>query len=174
MPDNSGSSTTIQPLSADSFAELLQFERENRAYFAEWIADRGDDYFTDFARRNQALLEEQATGDSYFFLIRDAENRLVGRVNLVDVADHSATLGYRVAQAAAGLGHAGRAVSLACGFARDRGLHTITAMTSANNHGSRKVLERARFARVDLGPSTMLHNGSELELVHYSLALPSS
>ncbi|MFG1955235.1 hypothetical protein [Micromonospora sp. NPDC048830] len=41
---------------------LLRFERENRAYFARSVPDRGDAYFAGFAARHAALLAEQAAG----------------------------------------------------------------------------------------------------------------
>ena len=169
MPAKLEARTTIEPLSIGVLPELLAFERDNREYFAEWVPDRGDDYFTEFRTRNQSLLDEQSAGGSFFFVVRNEENRLIGRVNLVDVANGSASLGYRIAQDATGTGHAGRAVKLAIRFAHGRGLQTITAMTTHVNLGSRKVLERAGFREVAGGPASVLQNGVELETVHYSL-----
>lgn len=171
MPAGLEAKTTIEPLSTDALPDLLTFERENRAYFAEWISDRGDDYFTDFPARNQALLEEQAEGGSFFFVVRDEAGRLVGRVNLVDFTQDSASLGYRIARDATGVGHAGRAVALAIAFARDRGLQTLTAMATLANRGSQRVLERAGFIEVAGGPASVLQNGVEHELMHYTLDL---
>jgi ribosomal-protein-alanine N-acetyltransferase len=162
--------TTIEPLSIGVLPELLRFERVNREYFAEWVPDRGDDYFSEFRTRNQALLDEQSAGGSFFFVARNEANRLVGRVNLVDVASGSASLGYRIAQDATGVGHAGRAVQLAILFAHGRGLQTITAMTTLVNRGSQKVLERAGFIQVAGGPASVVQNGVQHELVHYALS----
>ncbi|MGO4759286.1 GNAT family N-acetyltransferase, partial [Streptomyces sp. 2MCAF27] len=39
----------LERLRADHAPALLAFERENRAYFARSIPDRGDSYFTEFA-----------------------------------------------------------------------------------------------------------------------------
>lgn len=93
MPHASGTSTTIEPLSAGVSSELLTFERDNREYFAEWVQDRGDDYFLQFQARHQLLLDEQSAGGCFFFVVRDETNRMVGRVNLVDVGDGSPSLG---------------------------------------------------------------------------------
>jgi ribosomal-protein-alanine N-acetyltransferase len=171
MRHASGTSTTIGPLSVGVSAELLTFERDNREYFAEWVPDRGDHYFLEFQARHKALLDEQSAGDCYFFVVRDETKRLVGRVNLVDVRNGFASLGYRIAREAAGNGHAGRAVRLVAAFARERGVQTITAMTTLANAGSQRVLERSGFGRVAGSPATVLQNGGAYELLHYALDL---
>ncbi|MHA6669060.1 GNAT family N-acetyltransferase [Homoserinimonas sp. A447] len=173
MRAESQAKTTIEMLDTVALAELLQFERENRDYFAEWVPDRGDDYFTQFQTRNQALLDEQSAEGSFFFVVRDESNQLVGRVNLVDATHRSASLGYRIAQKATGVGHAGRAVKLATVFARDYGLEMITAMTTLTNVGSRRVLERSGFVEIAGRPASVLQNGAEQETVHYALDLGS-
>jgi ribosomal-protein-alanine N-acetyltransferase len=171
VPAGLHTTTIIEPLSIDVLPELLVFERDNRGYFAEWVPDRGDDYFSQFTTRNDALLDEQAAGRSFFFVVRDEEDRLVGRVNLVDLAQDSVSLGYRIAQEATGIGHAGRAVCLASAFARDRGLQTITAMTTLANRGSQGVLERAGFIEVAGSPASVWHNGVGQETLHFALDL---
>jgi ribosomal-protein-alanine N-acetyltransferase len=45
----------LQLVQFDHEAMLLQFELENRTYFAESISDRGDDYFERFAERHVEL-----------------------------------------------------------------------------------------------------------------------
>ena len=171
MPHAFQTTTTIEPLSIRVSPELLTFERDNRAYFAEWVPDRGDDDFLQFQTRHQALLDEQSAGDCLFFVVRDETNRLVGRVNLVDVRDGSGSLGYRIAREATGLGHAGRAVGLVKAFARERGLQTLTAITTLVNYGSQRVLERSGFGKVAGDPATVLQNGVEYEILHYALDL---
>ncbi len=41
----------LERLRPDHAPALLAFERENRAYFAASVPDRGDAYFTDFDAR---------------------------------------------------------------------------------------------------------------------------
>lgn len=91
-------------LRPDHAVALLAFEQENRAYFAVSIPDRGDDYFARFDERHRALLAEQKAGVCCFHVLVGAEGEVLGRVNLVDVADGSAELGYRIAERAAGRG----------------------------------------------------------------------
>lgn len=52
----------LQLLRADHAGPILAFELANRAYFAGFISDRGDEYFQQFADRCDALLADQASG----------------------------------------------------------------------------------------------------------------
>ncbi len=137
----------LQLLRFDHAPALLAFERENRAYFAASVPDRGDRYFADFDDRHAALMAEQATGACFFHVLVDGGGEVVGRVNLVDVADGAAELGYRIAEKAAGRGLATAAVREACGLAvAQYGLTALRAVTTLDNPGSRAVLARTGFA----------------------------
>jgi ribosomal-protein-alanine N-acetyltransferase len=139
----------LRRLHADHTPALLLFERENRAYFARSVPDRGDDYFASFDERHKALLAEQEAGLHHFHLLLDASGAVLGRVNLVDVADGSAELGFRIAESAAGRGLATSAVRRVCAVAaKDYGLASLRAATTLDNTGSRSVLERTGFVRV--------------------------
>lgn len=136
----------LERLRADHAAALLEFETDNRAFFASVIPDRGDAYFAEFAQRHQGLLDEQETGQIHMHVLVDDDGAIVGRVNLIDVADHAAELGYRIAQDAAGRGLATDAVKRVCELAATRyGLRRLWAQTTRDNTGSRKVLERNGF-----------------------------
>ncbi|MFE4640523.1 GNAT family N-acetyltransferase [Streptomyces sp. NPDC056730] len=135
-----------QLLRPDHSPALLAFERENRAYFAASIPDRGEEYFTRFEERHRMLLAEQEAGVCYFHVLIGAAGEVLGRVNLVDVADGAAELGYRIAERAAGRGLATSAVRAVCGLAADRyGLTALRAATTLDNAASRAVLTRAGF-----------------------------
>lgn len=136
----------LQRLRLDHGPALLAFERQNRAYFAASIPDRGDEYFAQFDARHRALLAEQDTGAIQFHVLVDDDGVVLGRVNLVDVADGSAELGYRIAQSAAGRGLATWAVHQICAIAVTQyGLATLRAATTLDNAGSRAVLARTGF-----------------------------
>jgi ribosomal-protein-alanine N-acetyltransferase len=136
----------VEPLRADHADALLAFERENREYFASTIPDRGDAYFAEFAARHQALLDEQEDGRCRFHVVLDEQGELVGRINLVDVIDGTADLGYRIAEKAAGHGVATAAVAqLRRLAAEEYGLHTLTAATTVTNRASMTVLTRNGF-----------------------------
>lgn len=136
----------IQLLRSDHAAALLAFELENRAYFARTIPDRGDAFFERFADVLDARLAEQADGDCYFHLAVGEGGAVLGRFNLVDVADGAADLGYRVAERAGGRGLATWAVRQVCCLAANAyGLTELHAATTLTNAASHTVLTRNGF-----------------------------
>ncbi|WFE33010.1 GNAT family N-acetyltransferase [Micromonospora sp. WMMD975] len=145
----------LERLAAHHAPAVLRFERENREYFARWVPDRGDDYFADFAARHAGLLDEQARGTCRFHVLLDDDGAVLGRFNLVDVADGSAELGYRVAARAAGRGLARHGVRRVCELARDEyGLRRLVADAALANPASLAVLRGTGFVpagEVDLG-----------------------
>lgn len=136
----------LERLMAEHVRAVEEFERSNRHYFAASVPDRGDDYFAEFDARYRALLDEQEAGVCRFHVVVDETGKVLGRVNLVDVADGSAELGYRIAQDAAGRGLATAAVVDVSTVARDEfGLTRLTARTTLDNPGSMAVLRKAGF-----------------------------
>ncbi|GIG64628.1 GNAT family N-acetyltransferase [Phytomonospora endophytica] len=137
----------LQLLREDHAPAVLAFEKANRAFFAETIPDRGDDYFTEFADRHAALLAEQATGTCFFHVLADDDGTILGRFNLVDAEDGEAELGYRLAEAATGKGLATAAVRELCTLAANRyGLTSLRAGTGVTNTASQGVLTRTGFS----------------------------
>ncbi|MFI8521474.1 GNAT family N-acetyltransferase [Streptomyces sp. NPDC085481] len=160
----------IQRLRSDHAPALLAFERENRAYFATTVPDRGDAYFAEFDARHRALLDEQESGEIIFHVLVAADGEIVGRVNLVDVADGAAELGYRVAESATGRGVATRGVREVCRLAAEEyGLRRLIARASPDNAPSRAVLARVGFGAVG---SVILDDG--LPGIAYELDLGGS
>jgi ribosomal-protein-alanine N-acetyltransferase len=139
----------LQLVRLDHAPALLAFERENRAYFAASVPDRGDEFFAEFDARYAQLLEWQAAGTDYFHLLVAECGEVVGRVNLTEVADGSAELGYRIAQKAAGQGLATAAVRKVRELAAtEYGLNRLRARVTLDNPASRKVLEHNGFVAV--------------------------
>src|SRR5436309_2809395 len=131
MPD-------LQLLRLDHAPALLAFERENRAYFAASVPDRGDEFFAEFDTRYAQLLEWQAAGTDYFHLLVAERGEVMGRVNLTEVADGSAELGYRIAQKVAGQGLATAAVRKVRELAAtEYGLARLRARVTLDNPASR-------------------------------------
>lgn len=136
----------LELLRLDHAPALLAFERENRAYFAKSIPDRGDEYFAEFDARHRDRLAEQDAELCFFHLLVNRDGEVLGRINLVDVADGSAELGYRIAEKAAGQGLATTAVRQICSLAvAEYGLTTLRAATTLDDNGSRAVLARTGF-----------------------------
>ncbi|MFJ1536331.1 GNAT family N-acetyltransferase [Streptomyces mirabilis] len=142
----------LQRLQTDHASAVLAFELANRTYFAAAVSDRGDDYFDQFADRHNALLAEQETDTCAFYVLVAEDGSVLGRFNLVNIEDHTAELGYRVAQHVAGRGVATATVRNLCQLAATRhGLRTLRAATARENAASQKVLTRAGF--VPVGPA---------------------
>jgi [ribosomal protein S5]-alanine N-acetyltransferase len=142
----------LQRLRADHAPDVLAFELANRAYFATYISDRGDEYFDRFTERHSALLAEQEAGIGAYHVLVAEDGSVLGRFNLIFSGNESAKLGYRVAQHVAGRGVATATVQELCGLAAARyGLRTLKAATSRENAASAKVLLKAGF--IPVGPA---------------------
>lgn len=145
-------------------AAILVFEQTNRAYFADYISDRGDDFYEQFSERHSALLAEQETGACVFHVLVDDDGKVVGRFNLYDLVDGTADVGYRVGQGVAGRGVATSALQDLCRIAREQyGLRTLRAATSNDNVASARVLAKVGFLAT--GPAKVGgRQGSRYEL----------
>jgi ribosomal-protein-alanine N-acetyltransferase len=139
----------LQQLDWHHAPALLRFERENRTYFARSVPDRGDDYFAGFTARHAELLAEQVAGRCRFHVLVDDDGTVLARFNLVDIADGSAELGFRVAERATGRGVASDGVRAVCVLARESyGLRRLFASAALENAGSLAVLRRTGFAPI--------------------------
>jgi ribosomal-protein-alanine N-acetyltransferase len=136
----------LQRVRADHAPAILDFEITNRAYFAASITDRGDDFFEQFAELHEALLADQEAGHRACYVLVADDGAVIGRFNLVFVAEGVAELGYRVAQHAAGHGVATATVRDLCRLAASRhGVTTLKAATATANPASARVLLNAGF-----------------------------
>ena len=150
----------LQRLHAGHAPAVLAFELANRAYFAAFVSDRGDEFYDQFTDRHSALLAEQEAGLCAFYVLVAEDGSVLGRFNLYDFEDGTAELGYRVAQHVAGRGVATAAVRELCRLAAARhGLRTLKAATARENAASQKVLARAGF--VPVGPADPAHLGGK-------------
>lgn len=163
----------IHPLRSTDGPRLLELERANRVFWARSVPDRGDAFFADFDDVLERLLVMQEAGTDLFFLVHDDDDRLVGRVNLVDIEDGVAHLGYRIAEPDTGRGHATAAVGQALAEAQRRGITLVRAMTTVDNVGSRKVLRASGFVLVPGAEPAEIegHGGRAQKAVHYERRL---
>ncbi len=142
----------LQRLRAGHAPAVLAFELANRAYFATFVSDRGDEFYDHFSERYNALLAEQEAGTCVFHVLVGEDGTVLGRFNLFDLEDGTAKLGYRVAQHVAGRGVATAAVQELCRLAAAKhGLRTLRAATARQNVASQRVLAKAGF--VVAGPA---------------------
>ena len=145
----------IELLCKQDARDLFEFEYKNRAFFERMVPSRGDEYyhFEHFCHILSELLLEQAERISYFYLIRDENDNIVGRINLVDTeVDGSirmGQLGYRIGEEQIGKGLATKAVNMLLKMLPDEyGIHEVHAKTTEDNFGSQKVLEKNHFTLV--------------------------
>jgi ribosomal-protein-alanine N-acetyltransferase len=150
----------LQQLRADHGPAVLAFELANRAYFAAFISDRGDEFFAKFTERHRASLAEQEAGLGAYYVLVDDDGAVLGRFNLYFTGAGTADLGYRVAEHAAGRGVATATVLELRHLAAERhGLRLLKAATSRANVASQKVLANAGF--VPAGPADPAHLGGK-------------
>jgi [ribosomal protein S5]-alanine N-acetyltransferase len=142
----------LQRLRAEHAPAVLAFELANRAYFATFISDRGDEFFDQFTEQFNAAMAEQEAGTCAFHVLVGEDGAVLGRFNLYRLEDGMAELGYRVAEQVAGRGVATATVQELCRLAAARyGLRTLRAATTHDNVASQKVLTKAGF--VPVGPA---------------------
>lgn len=140
----------LRSVQSDDEATLLQFELENRIYFAETISDRGDDYFEKFHERHLELLAEQETGAFAYYVLIDDDETVAGRFNLYTLIAGTASVGYRVSQRVSGHGVATLGLVELCTIAREKhALGTLSATTSDENVASQRVLVKAGFVPME-------------------------
>jgi ribosomal-protein-alanine N-acetyltransferase len=150
----------LERLRPEHAAAVLAFELANRAYFTAFITDRGDEFFDQFTDRYNASLAEQEAGLSAFYVLVAEDGSVLGRFNLFGIGDHTAEVGYRVAQHVTGRGVATAAVRELCQLAAaQHGLRTLTAATTRQHAASQRVLAKAGFVAV--GPADPAHLGGK-------------
>lgn len=162
------------PTRAD-LAALHAFETVNRAFFEARINSRPADYYSEegVARAIGAAREDAARDRAYQYLVKSEDGAIVGRVNLSAVKRahfHSATLGYRIGEAAGGKGYAGMAVreviKLAFGAL---GLKRIEADASVGNPASCRILLRNGFVQFGHSRRSFELGGVWYDRLHFEL-----
>lgn len=167
----------IEKLHLTDADDLFDFEVENRTFFEEMLPSRGDDYYNpeNFKKILEALLEEQINGISYFYLIKDKNNSIVGRINLIDIdkANKVGYLGYRVGQAHTGKGITNKALKLLLETVTNEEVKQIKAQTTTNNIASQKILEKNGFVRINTSSEEFNMNCQKVSFIYYALDIPS-
>ncbi len=136
----------LQRLRADHAPAVLAFELANRAYFAAFINDRGDEFYDQFTAQHGAMLAEQDAGICAYHVLVGEDGSVLGRFNLYNIEDGTAEVGYRVAEQVAGRGVATATLRELCRLAAAQyRLRTLRAAVSHENVASQKVLINAGF-----------------------------
>ena len=162
---------TIEKLRESDDEKLFAFELENRAYFEEMVPSRGDEYynFENFKEKNKALLDEQSKGLSYFYLIKNEDGLILGRINLVDIDKNQGMghVGYRVGESYIGKGIANKSVNLLLTTINKQGIKEVLAKTTTDNIASQRVLEKNGFKHISTSDEAFEMNGESLRFVYY-------
>jgi len=162
---------SIHLISEQDEGELFEFEFKNKLYFEKYIPGRGDRYFIleNFRSIFQGLLEEQQSGLSYFYVIKNEMKSIIGRINLVDIDKdkRSGNVGYRIGEVFVGKGIATKALELLLKEAVKLNILEIHAKTTHINIASQKVLEKMKFREVRIEKEAITINHEKLDFIHY-------
>jgi ribosomal-protein-alanine N-acetyltransferase len=148
----------LRPLRLGDGAALASAYIRNRAHLEPWEPLRDPDFYTVASQQAQTryAVAEHSRGAALRWVLEDADERIVGRLNVTDIvrgAFQSANVGYWLDAELTGRGLMTRAVRIAAEHARDQlGLHRLQAGTLPENTGSQAVLERAGFERFGFAP----------------------
>jgi ribosomal-protein-alanine N-acetyltransferase len=147
--------TAIRPTSLEDCDEQLRLRRANRDHTGPWDPARDESFYTAAGQRLELELDQRAwaagTAFAFAVLATDERDRIIGRVALANVVRgpwQNATLGYWIDRAAAGRGHASRAVRLVLSYAFDHaGLHRVQPAIIPRNTASQRVAAKVGFRR---------------------------
>ncbi|WP_410982706.1 GNAT family N-acetyltransferase [Bacillus cereus] len=161
----------IEKLKEQDAEELFAFECYNRFFFEKMVPSRGEDYYVyeTFQHKHDELLKEQEEGISYFYLIRNMEKTIVGRINLVDIEKDRwlGYLGYRVGKIFIGKGIATKAVQLLLNQAAKNQINEIHTKTTNHNIASQMVLEKSGFSCTTIDKKVIELNNQKVNFMHY-------
>ncbi len=146
-------------ITLDDAPVLAELVRTDRDFLAPYEPPRTEDHFTDEGQLASArdALERCEQGTTLPHVILDDSGDVVGRVTLNGIVRApsflSCSVGYWVASAANGRGHATAAVREIVRVAfEELELHRVQAETLLDNVRSQRVLERNGFTRYGMAP----------------------
>ena len=140
----------VRELKRTDTAALLAFEVDNRDWFESHIDARDPSFYSlqGVAEHIDGYLADFATGVWHPFVIEDSSGKIVGRANLKNIhsPQHTAEVGYRIAQRVCGQGLATLALRHLIQQAQSRwNVTQLVAYAFKENLGSMKVLSRCGF-----------------------------
>lgn len=141
----------IRTLRPDDAPQLLAFESANRAWFEQHIDARPPGFYSaqGVGEHVADYLDQHARGQLHPCVLLDAGGAIIGRANLknIDTALGVAEVGYRIAHAHAGQGHASAALAHLKQLAQSEWrLSQLLALITIANVASARVLQKNGFA----------------------------
>lgn len=166
----------IRHLQADDAAALLAFELDNRDWFEQHVAARSPAFYTpaSVAAHIQEYRDAHDQGTLLPCVLLDDDGAIVGRANLrhIDRVAGTGEVGYRIALSAGRRGLGSLALAHLLDAARTQyGLTALHAWVSDQNPGSKKIVEKQGFVRIDAPPEMALVRGRDDPAWLYCCAL---
>lgn len=160
---------SLSLLQENDAEEVFEFEKVNRIFFEKMMPGRGEDYYQweIFLERHRELLEEQERGVCRFYLIKDPDGNIAGRINLVDIdaAAGTAEVGFRLEENYGGKGIGSNALSFL--LSTESNLKQIHAKTTTVNKSSQRVLEKNGLIHMGISGDEFEMNGKKMRFVRY-------
>lgn len=160
----------LKPLTKKDAEPLYVFELENRDFFERMVPGRGDEYYVSdiFHEKYNDLLDEQSRREGFFYLIKDEQGSIMGRMNVsLDPSTGVGEIGYRVGCDFTGQGVACRALALLLERMESEKISQLEAKTTSAHIASIKVLKKNGFTYIGTSDDTFTMHGQEQRFVHY-------
>ncbi|MFZ6846737.1 GNAT family N-acetyltransferase [Undibacterium sp. RuRC25W] len=143
---------------------VLAFELENRLHFEQWIASRGDHFYS--TQAVQSSLEQaqwSAHAQREYHYLAWLGDEIIGRITLRGIErEHyfKASLGYRFSVKHGGKGYATTAVNAVLAYAfNELKLWRVEAMIISDNLPSIAVIKKCGFTQFGHSRSAVLRSG---------------
>lgn len=160
-------------LSREHTKLLFEFENNNKAWFERFIEPRADNFYSQhgIGKHIETASQSMAKGNSYSSILID-NNAIIARANLKDITQHSAFIGYRVAENATSKGIASYCLSQLIQLAQNNyGISQLNAMVLENNPASMRVLKKHHFKIVRTIPNFLTLHDQALSCSEFGLTL---
>ena len=170
MPSILEKQLLISPALPSHAAPLLAFEIENRAHFEQWIASRGDAFYSiDAVRRSLEQAQWAAQAQREFHYLAWLGDEIIGRITLRGIEREQyfkASLGYRFSSKHGGKGYATSAVNAVIDHAFNQlKLCRIEAIIIINNQPSIAVARKCGFTHYGQAKAAVLRNGTWMDML---------
>ena len=180
MSTRASAGTRIAPYAPDHVDGLLALTVRDRAFFAPWEPVHPESHFTRAGQAEEVRLAQlQAAADTRHAHVvlddTDPSHPVIGTVALSNVVRgpwQNATLGYKVAPAVNGRGHATAAVRLAIERAfGELGLHRVQAAVRPENTASLRVVTKAGLREEGFAPRYLHIDGAWRDHVLFAVTV---
>lgn len=155
------STVRLEKLNLNQLQILYEFELENKSYFDSIGLSRPDSYYnlTSFSESlNELILEQEEQLHLMYCVFNDDE--IVGRINLFNIKDSTAEVGYRISEKHQGKGYASKALKLLLEIAYDLKFTKIHAGCDRSNIASQNVLIKNGFVLNKIIPIEEMYEGA--------------